>query len=986
MRSAELRSRFTDFFQRHGHRVVPSAPLIPANDPTLMFTNAGMVQFKDVFVGAEVRDYTRATTAQKVMRVSGKHNDLEEVGRTTRHHTLFEMLGNFSFGDYFKELAIELAWKFVSQEVGMPVERIWVTVFGGGDGIPADTEARALWKKITGLPDDRIVDLGMKENFWSMGETGPCGPSSEIHLDTGSGPVTLNDFESGRVMEFWNLVFMQFQRRAKNAPLEALPAPSVDTGMGLERLTALLDGADSTFHTDAFLPVIEEVATNAKKKYTRSRTEDDVSLRVIADHARATAFLVADGLQPAKEGRGYVMRRIMRRAIRHGKRLGFEAPFFHSACDKVVDLMGEAYPELQTARPLIAKVVESEETQFRRTLDTGLKLLDREMSSMGDDRTLSGRSVFLLYDTYGFPKDLTQTIAEERGVAIDESGFKAAMEEQKDRSRGARVGDSAVAHVYKELAQTVSEIEFAGYPHESIDPAERNGPWRRIGDQLQLKTAVKALIQNGKRVESASSGEVEVVLDPTPFYGESGGQVGDTGAITADGLHVEIYDTQKPIHGVTLALGRIVEGELRTADSVWAGYAIPRRLRTRAHHSATHLVHAALRDTLGAHVAQAGSLNSPDRLRFDFSHFEATTPEQLVEIERNCNARVAENAPVLTEELAFDQAKEKGAIALFGEKYGDVVRVVTMGSSVELCGGTHARSTGEIEMILLTREESVSSGVRRLEAEVGIAAQNTARMLAHRLAEAAQILRGNPGQDVDGQKIDLDHPVLSAIQKSMRLLNDRVTQLGSSAPIRAHGCPEVPRLSNSITFDEARSVRDAWQALTRLTNAKPAEVDRVLASLEQPTSWTDVLRSYAEVVAQNQELERLLEIQRSRAAADQSDLLLAQTEKIGGIAVLAARAEGVDSKSIRSLADSIRAKMGSGVIALGCGAADKASLLIMVTPDLTDRFKAGELVRQIAPMIDGRGGGRADMAQAGGKNPEGFPDAFDELKKMIGDG
>ncbi|MEO1170489.1 MAG: alanine--tRNA ligase, partial [Myxococcota bacterium] len=902
--SNELRSTFTGFFERNGHAHVASAPLIPANDPSLMFTNAGMVQFKDVFVGDETRDYRRATTSQKCMRVSGKHNDLEEVGRTTRHHTLFEMLGNFSFGDYFKELAIELAWKFVTEDVGLPKDRIWVTVFGGEDGIPADTEARALWKAIAGLPDERIVDMGMKDNFWAMGETGPCGPCSEIHLDTGSGPVGPEDFESGRVMEFWNLVFMQFQRRSKGAALEALPKPSVDTGMGLERLAALLSGADSTFHTDAFLPVIEATAERAGKTYRRSNNEDDVSLRVIADHARAAAFLVADGLQPSKTGRGYVMRRIMRRAIRHGRRLGFDEPFFHHACDQIVDLMGDAYPELRTARTLIGKVAENEEISFRRTLDTGLKLLAKEMASASESKVLAGTSVFLLYDTYGFPKDLTETIAEENGFDIDHDGFDQAMKVQKEGSKGENVGDEAVGEVYKALSQSLATPEFLGYPHESTELPERDGEWRRVDGTLELKCTVTGLVNSGESQNSAGPGAVELVLNPTPFYGESGGQVGDTGTVHGDGFEIRIDDTQKPAPGFTVARGEVLSGTVSVGDTVWAGYGVERRLATRAHHSATHIVHAALRDVLGDHVAQAGSLNAPDRLRFDYSHFESTTAAQLRAIEDNSNARVAADDVVLTEVLPFDEAKEKGAIALFGEKYGDVVRVVTMGNSVEFCGGTHSARTGEIEMVLLTREEAVSSGVRRVEAEVGSSARATARRLSGLLKEVGNILRGAGDAG--------DEPILQAVAKSVRQFESAATTLGDDAPKRAHGAPEVPDLPNPVRFAEARAVRDGWQTLTRLTNAKATDAAAIVESAGPAADVGGVLSSFAELAGLNREVERRLEIARARSAADQSTGLLERVVEIGGVNVLAVQAEGVDGKTIRGLADSVRDKLASG--------------------------------------------------------------------------
>lgn len=967
--SDELRAGFTGFFERAGHTVVPSASLLPANDPTLMFTNAGMVQFKDVFVGTESRDYSRATTAQKVMRVSGKHNDLEEVGRTTRHHTFFEMLGNFSFGDYFKAEAIELAWRYVVEEMAFPAERIWVTVFGGESGFAPDDEARSLWRRISELPDERIVDRGMKDNFWSMGDVGPCGPCTEIHLDTGKGPVREDDFENGRVMEFWNLVFMQFERQAGG--LVDLPKPSVDTGMGLERLLALQAGVDSTFHTDAFLPSIELTAELAEKTYGRGDNEDDVSLRVIADHARATAFLIADGLQPAKTGRGYVMRRIMRRAIRHGRRLGFEQPFFHRVCDHVVERMGAAYPELSEARTLISKVAETEEVSFRRTLDTGLKLLEKAMDESGDNRELSGQAVFTLYDTYGFPKDLTETIATEHGYRIDEAGFDREMAAQKMLSQGSDLGGSAVAEVYKELARELPKTTFVGYPQEDTALEERSERWRRSDGLVQVQTEIRALIQNNRRVERAGSGEIEVMLDPNPFYGESGGQLGDTGVIEADGLRIRVTDAQRPTAGQTFARGTITTGEAVVGESVWAGYDIERRRATRNHHSATHLVHAALRSVLGDHVRQAGSLNAPDRLRFDFSHFEATTDEQLQTIERDCNRRVRDDDLVITEVLPYEQAKRKGAIALFGEKYGDEVRVVTMGDSIEFCGGTHSRRTGEIELILITREDAIASGVRRIEASVGDSARELVRNTVEKLNAAAALLRG--------EDTSFEEPTLRALEKLWR------QSAPDSATLRSEP-PQQIELSDEIGIEKATAIRDRFATLVRWVNAKGSDLPRLVEQLEERDDPEGILRRFAELVAlqRNQDKERQREA--ARTHVDLARDLMTQVVAVGSIQVVAARADGVDGKALRQLADAVRDSLRSGVIALGADNKGKAALLVAVTPDLTGRFQAGSLIRELAPMIAGRGGGKPELAQAGGTDTDGLDRALAHLKELIANG
>jgi alanyl-tRNA synthetase len=987
--AASIRQLFLDFFKARGHAVVKSSPLVPADDPTLMFVNSGMVQFKHVFVGAESRPYKRATTVQKCMRVSGKHNDLEEVGRTARHHTFFEMLGNFSFGDYFKEEAITLAWDLITRELGLDKGKLWITVFGGAEGVPADAEARALWRKVTGLPDSRILDKGMKDNFWAMGDTGPCGPCTEIHVDQGVGEVRPEDFDNGRVMEIWNLVFMQFDRQA-GGQLLALPAPSVDTGLGLERLVALVQGADSNYHSDMFAPLLEGIAAAAKKPYTRSASEDDVSMRVIADHARAASFLVADGMQPSNEGRGYVMRRIMRRAIRHGKRLGFDDLFLHDICDIVVGHMGDAYPELREARSLIEKVAQLEEEGFRRTLDTGLRILGDAIGEVKQGRAteLPGEIVFKLYDTYGFPKDLTEVIATENGLRLDEAGFDRHMEAQKERSRGSEVGSAAVAGIYKQVAQELGPVHFVGYPHEDEPLGARRGTWRRGDDGafLELETTVKALIQNGARVFEAGPGEVEVVLEPTPFYGESGGQVGDRGRLTDDGtVQAEVRDTLKPVEDLTVARVHLAAGRLKVGQTLWAGYDATRRRQTRAHHSATHLLHGALRKVLGQHVKQAGSLVDAEHLRFDFAHFSSLTHDELRAIEEDANARIAANHGAVIEELAFDQAKEKGAIALFGEKYGDRVRVITMGDSVEFCGGTHVHHTGELGMLLVTREEAVQSGVRRIEAEVGLAAQRTTQRMARRLSAAGRLLQGeSPAADADDTEAQ---PVLQAIQKLVDSHRRSVQALEAAgvtpAPVDV-GRVRPARLEGPPTLAQARGLRDAWQGLVQLVNARAADAPAIVAryGVEDPTG---ALAALGQLVAASRDNEKAQGKLASQNASSLARELTDRAETVAGVRLVAASV-AEEAGALRDLADAVRSQLGSGVVCLSAVSGGKVTLLVAVTKDLTGRFAAGKLIGQLAPLVGGRGGGKPDLAQAGGSQAEGVPAAFAKLRELVGTG
>jgi len=717
-----LRRLFLDFFvKKAGHTEVPSSSLIPGNDPTLLFTNAGMVQFKDVFLGAEKRPYTRATTAQKCLRVSGKHNDLENVGRTKRHHTFFEMMGNFSFGDYFKEEAIHFAWELITRELDFPADRLWPTVFR------EDDEAAGLWRKISGLPDARILRFDEKDNFWSMGETGPCGPCSEVLFDRGGeGPEDprVND---ERYTEFWNIVFMQYDRDAAGK-MTPLPRPSIDTGLGLERLATIVQGVDSNWDNDLFRPLCERAAELAGKRYITGpagHSDDRVSMRVIADHARATAFLIADGVVPGNVERNYVLRRIMRRAIRHGERLGLNEPFFHEVCQRVVEVMGGHYRELDESRDHIAKVVQIEEEQFRRTLRTGLKLLERQIADVKESggKEVPGDVVFFLHDTHGFPPDLTAVIAGEHGLGVGDP--------EKFRPKGSEgLGGAASAEAYRAIGEKAGAPELLFY---------------ETTDATGVVTGL--LDANGAMIGAASAGQdVQVVTNRTPFYGESGGQVGDTGALVGPAGDVEVTDTRRPLPGLIVHVGRVRAGTLKVGDPVTAKVNAERRAEIMRNHSATHLMHWALRKTLGKHVRQAGSVVEPERLRFDFNHYQKVSADDLRTIEKLVNAEVLRNALVQKQEMGFAEAQERGALAFFGDKYGDRVRVVEMGPSVELCGGTHVVHTGDIGLFRFTQETASSAGVRRVEAVTGIRAVEAAQDAERELADAAVVLGVRPGE------------------------------------------------------------------------------------------------------------------------------------------------------------------------------------------------------------------------------------------------
>jgi alanyl-tRNA synthetase len=880
--AAEIRESFLRFFEERGHRRVPSSSLVPHADPTLLFTNAGMVQFKDVFTGREKRDYSRATTTQKCVRAGGKHNDLENVGFTARHHTFFEMLGNFSFGDYFKKDAISWAWELVTSPRWLAIDptRLAATVFAGEGSLPWDAEAFELWKA-QGVPADRIHRLGAKDNFWAMGDTGPCGPCSEIHYFQGDDIPCAEErlgrkclgvaCDCDRWLEIWNLVFMQFERSADGS-LTPLPKPSIDTGAGLERMAAVAQGKRTNYDTDLFQNIIRAIEKLAGKKYGANE-DDSVSMRVIADHARATTFLVGDGVLPSNEGRGYVLRRIMRRAIRHGKRLGLERLFLPDVCDAVIEEMGPAYPEIRENRAFIAKVAAQEEESFRRTLDKGLQILGEEMARLekAKETVVPGRVAFQLYDTFGFPMDLTRVIAAERGLGVDESGFDRHMAEQRARSEWKGSGEQAVGDLQKQIATEIGEVHFLGY------------------ETPVAKAEVKAVIANGARAAKAVQGDrVEIVTAATPFYGESGGQVGDVGAITGPRGMVEVKDARRPVPGLVTHVGVVTSGELAVGDVVELAVNDARRDLIRANHSATHLLQFALRERLGEHVKQAGSVVAPDYLRFDFSHFQPLADDELAAIERRVNELIRENAETDTSVLELEKARQAGAMMIFGEKYGDVVRVVRIGPSKELCGGTHVRRTGDIAFFKIASEESIAAGVRRIVAYTGSKAVELSQREADELRRAAALLRAG-------------------------------------------------------AFEVAQKVEAAQKRV--------------------------------------KDLERALEEASSKIATAQSGDLASRAKEVGGAKVLAARVQG-DGKSLRDLADRLRDKLGKGVVALGAEADGKAVLLVAVTKDLTAKVKAGDLVKEGAKLVGGSGGGRPDMAQAGGPDPSGIDKALARIEEL----
>ncbi len=861
----EIRSAFLDYFKRHGHEVVASSPLVPHNDPTLMFTNAGMVQFKNVFTGAESRDYNRAVTSQKCVRAGGKHNDLENVGYTARHHTFFEMLGNFSFGDYFKDLAIELAWNLVTKEYGLDPDRLLVTVFA------EDEDAAKLWGKIAGLPEERIIRIATSDNFWAMGDTGPCGPCSEIFYDHGDhipgGPPGSPDEDGDRFVEIWNLVFMQFEQFAPGERVE-LPKPSIDTGMGLERISAVLQGKHDNYDVDLLRAIIE---ASAEASGTAPDGEHAVSHRVIADHLRASAFLIADGVLPDKDGRGYVLRRIMRRAMRHVHRLGCQEPLIWRLVPTLLTQMAGHFPELRRAEALITDTLRREESRFKENLGRGMKLLDKELVKLGKGGVLPGEIAFTLYDTYGFPLDLTQDILRGQGLGVDTEGYEAAMKRQQEEARKnwAGSGEAATESLWFDLRSRLGATEFLGYETEVAEGQ------------------VLAIVAEGKEIEEAGPGtEVGLILNQTPFYGESGGQQGDQGVIFgADGLEVAVRDTQKKLGDLHVHLGSVTHGTVKPGDAVELRVEGARRTSLRAHHSATHLLHEALRRRLGEHVTQKGSLVAPDRLRFDISHPTPMTPEDIEAVEADVNARIRANAGVETRFMTPDEAIEAGALALFGEKYGDEVRVISMGGedrpdrsqySTELCGGTHVARTGDIGFLKIVREEALASGVRRIEAVAGAAALEHVERQDSLLRETAAVLKSAPAE-----------------------LPDRVQSL----------------------------------------------------------------------VEERRKLERQVEDLRRKLATGGGNGAGAgpQAREVGGVSFVSRLLEEVPPKELKPMADEIKKSVGSGVVALIAVNEGKASLVVGVTDDLTGRISAVDLVRAGSQAVGGKGGGgRPDMAQAGG--------------------
>jgi len=884
VKAADVRTAFLEFFKSHRHEVVTSSSLVPSNDPTLLFTNAGMVQFKDVFTGVEQRGYKRATSSQKCVRAGGKHNDLDEVGRTPRHHTFFEMLGNFSFGDYFKEDAIAWAWDLLTRVYKIDPARMCVTIYGGDAelaGVAPDDEARTIWKRVTGYSDDRVIGLGKKDNFWMMGDTGPMGPCTEIHYFMDGTPATWPTTDprswSGW-LEIWNLVFMQFERREKDGPLHPLPAPSVDTGAGLERVTSVVQGVSSNYDTDLFTGIIAAAAELSGKQYGADR-DQDTSMRVIADHARCSAFLIADGVFPDKTGREYVLRRIFRRAVRHGKLLGIERPFMHEMCGRVVEEMSAQYPDLRARASTIHDVALEEEKRFRATLERGLDLLDDEFARMTKSGAtqVPGKAVFTLYDTYGFPDDLTEIIAAERGLGIDKPGFEAEMEKARERSKFVIDNDDKVADAYKQVANEVGATKFLGYEGRGV-----------TGEGV-----VRAILAGGQRVERAKAGDkIQLVFDQTPFYGESGGQVGDTGEVRTMTATVRILDTKKPTGDVHVLIGEVGRGTIALGDKVTFQVDDELRERTRANHSATHLLNLALRKVLGDHVAQKGSLVSPERLRFDFAHFSPMTDEQRRQVEDLVNADIRSNRDSVVEVLPIDAAKQKGAVAMFGEKYGDRVRVVQIGNeSLEFCGGTHVRRAGDIGLFKIVSEQGVAQGVRRIEAVTGVNALDYLRKLESELGAAGSKLKVAP---------------------------------------------------SDVT----------------------ARIDKLLDH--------------------QRELERELDKLKQRLASGGGARdLLAETVTIKGIKVLAAAIDVDDVKVLRQTGDQLRDRLGSGVVLLaGTGGSD-VKLIAMVTPDLIDRLQAGKLLGEVAAQLGGKGGGKPDMAQGGGKNVAAVPQALAFVKTWV---
>ena len=865
--TSEIRQAFLDYFSDHGHEIVASSPLVPHNDPTLLFTNAGMVQFKDVFTGKDKRSYTRATTSQRCVRAGGKHNDLENVGYTARHHTFFEMLGNFSFGDYFKQEAITFAWEFLTKTLGLPEEKLWVTVYTDDD------EAAEIWQKKIGVNPDRMSRCGEKDNFWSMGPTGPCGPCTEIFYDHGEeiagGPPGSPDEDGDRYIEIWNLVFTQYDRD-EQGNLNPLPKPSVDTGMGLERIAAIMQGVHNNYEIDLFQNLIRAIRDLADC----GEDQELMSQRVIADHIRSCAFIITDGVVPSNEGRGYVLRRIIRRAIRHGSKLGLKEPFFYKLVQALVDEMGEAYPELVKAQANVEKVLKQEEQRFDETLQQGLKILEQALAEI-KDKTIPGEIVFQLYDTYGFPVDLTADIARERGLSLDHDGFDQAMEQQKERARAAgqfAAGNQANAGEL-DLSPIDAEFNFTGY------------------QTLQEDAVIKAIYVDGQLADEVNAGDTAVILlDHTPFYAESGGQVGDIGLIkTSNGLfNIENTRKQNDVH---LHTGTVRIGTLKTGDKVQASVDETKRRATERNHSATHLLHAALRQILGEHVLQKGSLVTAERLRFDFSHSDPVTPEQLNEIENLVNSQILANLPVETKIMSMKKAQESGAMALFGEKYDDEVRVLSMGEfSIELCGGTHVNHTGDIGLFKIVSETGIASGVRRIEALTG---------------EGALAYIGETEKNL--------HRIATLLKATPENLEDKIEQL----------------------------------------------------------------------MQRNRQQEKELQALKGKLASQSGSDLTENAVEINGIKVVAAQLDDADINTLRDTMDQLKNKLGTAAIVLASVEGEKVKLVAGVTKDTTDKIQAGKLISFVAQQVDGKGGGRPDMAQAGGNDPSKLATALESVRDWV---
>ena len=872
MTGNEIRSQFLNYFEKHHHRVVRSSSLVPQDDPTLLFINAGMVQFKRVFLGEDKRDYVRATTSQKCVRAGGKHNDLENVGYTARHHTFFEMLGNFSFGDYFKEGAIEFAWDLLTNGYGLPEDKLYGSIYLDDD------EAYDLWRKNIGLPDERIVRFGEEDNFWSMGDTGPCGPCSEILIDRGEQygcgkPDCAVGCECDRYLEIWNLVFMQFNRDA-SGQMTPLPKPSIDTGMGLERIVSLIQDVPTNFDTDLIQPIIRETENLAEKRFGESGSTD-VAMKVIADHSRAAAFLIGDGILPSNEGRGYVLRRILRRALRYGRNIGLNRPFLHKTAGVVFDIMQPAYPELSEASAFITNIIENEEVRFLETLDSGLKLLNDSLSEIKakGETQVPGDVIFKLYDTFGFPVDIVRDVVRDENMRLDMEGFDNAMAQQRDRSRSVATF-ATISDAYKKLSAAGFKPEFRGY------------------QMLTCESKVTLIVADGAEISEATAGQsIELLTAETPFYAEAGGQVGDTGKITHKNFEMEVVDTIKDPTGLVIHKGNIISGKVKKGNKVTLVVDGAKRAATALNHTATHILHAVLREVLGEHVKQAGSLVAPDRLRFDFTHFSQIDPETVTDIEIRVNRRIRANVATQTQEMEAETAFKSGATALFEEKYGDQVRVVSLADfSKELCGGTHTGKTGDIGLFKIVSESSIASGVRRIEALTGEAA-------------------------------------LAYVQKTTRLLEDT-----------AHLVKEKP-------------------------DAVTSKVEKILGDFK----------------ALEKEVDRL----KAKVVSDSAEVGAAAVKSVNNTKVLIQKVSVDNPAALRDLADRLKEKLKSGIVVLGSINGPKAFLIVGVTKDLTERFHAGNVIKQIASTVGGSGGGRPDMAQAGGTKPEKLDAALEEAYKVI---